>query len=166
MNIRHEHEHDRDTISEITKAAFETLAVSNHTEQYIIRALRESGALAISLVAEEVGAVVGHVAFSPVAVSDGSQGWYGLGPLSVKPDHQNRGIGSALVKRGLFLLKGLGAGGCVLVGEPGYYGRFGFRHIPGLTCEGVPDQYVLALPFAGEDPQGVVTFHPAFFVTE
>jgi putative acetyltransferase len=79
---------------------------------------------------------------SPVAVSEGSLDWYGLGPISVLPDLQKQGIGKCLMHGGLSSLKSLGAKGCVLVGDPGYYERFGFRSLPGLLVDGVPPQYV------------------------
>jgi putative acetyltransferase len=79
--IRRETDIDVGAIAAITVAAFKTLAISNHTEQFIIDALRAANALTVSLVAEWDGRVVGHVAFSPVTISDGSQKWYGLGPV-------------------------------------------------------------------------------------
>jgi putative acetyltransferase len=99
--IRDETESDAAAITRVTVAAFETLAVSNQTEQFIIEALRSAKALAVSLVAEMDGRVVGHIAFSPVAVSDGTTDWYGLGPVSVLPEYQRRGIGKALIQEGL-----------------------------------------------------------------
>ena len=90
--IRSETESDTEAISEVTEAAFETLAVSNHTEQFIVHALRRANALVVSLVAEADGKVVGHIAFSPVIISDGSADWYGLGPISVLPELQRQGI--------------------------------------------------------------------------
>jgi putative acetyltransferase len=162
MIIRSEVESDIEIIAEVTKAAFETLAISRHTEQFIIKALRAAGALTVSLVAEIDGEVVGHVAFSPVTISDGNPHWYGLGPVSVLPKHQRQGIGTALIQEGLSLLKARGAQGCVLVGDPAYYQRFGFRNLPVLTLEGVPQEYFLALPFGEEPARGVVVFHSAF----
>jgi len=100
--------------------------------------LRAAGALTISLVAEAGGKVVGHIAFSPVTISDGSLNWYGLGPISVLPAYQQQGIGKALMREGLLRLKALGANGCVLAGDPGYYERFSFRSFPELNHEGVP----------------------------
>ena len=82
MVIRDEKPSDREVISDGTSAAFRNLAISNHTEQFIIRALRDAGALTVSLVAEIDGRVVGHIAFSPVTISDGSSDWYSLGPIS------------------------------------------------------------------------------------
>lgn len=160
--IRDEADADVNAIAEVTAAAFKTLAISNHTEQFIIEALRAANALKISLVAEVEGRVVGHIAFSPVTISDGSADWYGLGPLSVLPAYQRQGIGSALVRQGLSRLEGLGARGCCLVGHPEYYRRFGFRSIPGLVHAGVPEEVFLALAFDGRIPQGFVEFHEGF----
>ena len=160
--IRPETAADADAITEVTLAAFKTLAISRHTEQYIVAALRAAKALTISLVAERGGRVVGHIALSPVTISDGSRDWYGLGPISILPELHRRGIGSALMREGLALLKGLNAQGCCLVGDPNYYVRFGFKNIPGFIHEGVPPEFVLALPMGGRAPQGTVEFHEGF----
>lgn len=84
--IRDEKSTDFSVISEVTIAAFETMEISNHTEQFIIDALRSAKALTVSLVAEAGGIVVGYIALSPVIISDGTKDWYGLGPVSVHPD--------------------------------------------------------------------------------
>jgi len=163
--IRNETSADENAITEVTVAAFKTLDISHHTEQFIVAALRAAGSLAVSLVAELDGRVVGHIAFSPVALSDGTRAWYGLGPVSVLPKHQRQGIGQALVKEGLSRLKALHAQGCCLVGHPEYYRQFGFRNAPGLALEGVPPEFFFALPFDGPMPQGAVAFHEAFGAT-
>lgn len=163
--VRPETPADVGAIGEVTAAAFATLAVSQHTEQHVVRALREAGALAVSLVAEVGGQVVGHVAFSPVRIGDGTAGWYGLGPVSVLPEHQRRGIGRALIERGLALVRERGGQGCALVGDPGYYVRFGFRSVPGLVHAGVPPEVFLVLPFTDDVPQGEVVFHEEFRAT-
>ncbi|MBN1695747.1 N-acetyltransferase, partial [candidate division WOR-3 bacterium] len=111
MIIREETTSDIDAISQVTIEAFKTLGVSNHTEQFIIKALRAAGALTLSLVAEIDGRVVGHIAFSPVTISDGVKDWYGLGPISVLPEYQRKGIGKALIQEGLSRLKCLDARG-------------------------------------------------------
>jgi putative acetyltransferase len=162
MIIRNETNSDIEAISEVTIAAFRSLPISNQTEQFIINALRRANALTISLVAEVDGQVTGHIAFSPVTISDGSINWYGLGPISVLPEHQKRGIGKSLVNEGLSLLKAMGSKGCALVGDPGYYQRFGFKNIPGLIYEGIPQEFFLALPLDKEIPQGTVVFHKGF----
>jgi len=163
--IRKETPSDIPVITEITVEAFSTLEVSDHTEQYVVDALRAAGALTLSLVAEYNGEVVGHIAFSPVTMSDGIPDWYGLGPVSVLPEFQRSGIGSALINEGLTRLKRLGARGCCLVGHPDYYPRFGFENASGLTLEGVPPEVFFVLPFAGLIPQGSVCFHQAFTAT-
>ena len=160
--IRNEKDTDVSAISEVTVAAFKTLDVSNQTEQFIIEALRAAGALTISLVAEKDGRLVGHIAFSPVKISDGTQNWFGLGPVSVLPEYQRQGIGKALIEEGLKRLKEMGARGCCLVGHPQYYRKFGFKNEPGLVCEGVPREVFFALSFDGHIPQGTVMFHEGF----
>ena len=160
--IRSETSADVSAIADVTVAAFKTLAISNHTEHFIVDALRAAGALTVSLVAEADGRVVGHVAFSPVTISDGTLSWYGLGPVSVLPEYQRRGIGSALIQEGISRLKDLGARGCCLVGHPEYYGRFGFQNVRGLAVPGVPEEAFFALSFDGHMPQGIVEFHEAF----
>jgi putative acetyltransferase len=160
--IRNETDADVAAITEVTIAAFKTLEISNHTEQFIIKALRAAKALTVSLVAELNGRVIGHIAFSPVSISDGTQNWYGLGPFSVLPEYQRKGIGRALIQEGLSRLKGLNAKGCCLVGHPEYYRKVGFKNIPRLVHEGVPPEVFLALCFDGHSPQGTVTFHEGF----
>jgi len=160
--IRLERASDVDAIGQVTQAAFKNHPISRQTEHYIVDALRASSALSISLVAERDGQVVGHAAFSPVNISDGAKDWYGIGPLSVLPTYQRQGVGKALMNEGLRLLKEMGASGCVLVGDPGYYERFGFRSVPELAHEGVPQENVLALHLRNHRPTGTVTFHPAF----
>jgi putative acetyltransferase len=160
--VRNETQDDVCAITEVTIAAFNTLAISNHTEQFIIAALRAAKALTVSLVAEMDGQVIGHIAFSPVTMSDGTPHWYGLGPVSVMPAHQRRGIGKALITEGLSRLKDLNAQGCCLVGHPDYYIKFGFKNVAGLVHEGVPQEVFFALSFDGHIPQGTVDFHEGF----
>ena len=162
LQLRHETPADAAAIEHLTRAAFLAAPHTSHTEQFIVNALRRAGALSVSLVAEDDAAVVGHVALSPVSVSDGSSGWYGLGPLSVAPQRQGQGIGSRLVRQALAELRGRGAAGCVLLGDPAYYGRFGFKPEPTLVLPGVPPEYFQALSFGGAVPAGTVAYHPAF----
>ena len=160
--IRSETCADVDAITEVTAAAFKSLAISGHTEQFVITALRAAKALTVSLVAELDGRVIGHIAFSPVIMSDGTPDWYGLGPVSVLPEYQRQGIGKALIHEGLSRLKALNAKGCCLVGHPNYYRKFGFQNAPELALEGVPPEFFFALPFDGHVPTGSVTFHEGF----
>jgi putative acetyltransferase len=162
--IRGETNKDIEAIAELTISAFKALEVSQHTEQFIITALRKAKALSLSLVAEIDGTIVGHIAFSPITISDGTKDWYGLGPVSVLPSHQRKGIGTSLICEGLSRLKTLGAMGCYVVGHPTYYTRFGFENITCLSMKGVPQNVFFALSFDGYTPEGEVAFHPAFQV--
>ena len=160
--IRSETDADVHAIAEVTIAAFKTLEISRHTEQFVIAALRAANALTLSLVAEVDGRVVGHIAFSPLTIADGTRDWYGLGPVSVLPEYQRQGIGKALIQEGLSRLKAMNAQGCCLVGHPDYYRQFGFKNVPELVLEGVPQEVFFVLSFDGHTPQGAVTFHDGF----
>lgn len=164
MEIRSETPADIAAIEAVTVAAFQPAAHTQHTEQFIAAALRRSGALTVSLVAEEE-VVVGHVAVSPVTVSGGVAGWYGLGPVSVAPACQGRGVGRALVERALAELRAQGAAGCVVLAEQDYYARFGFVAEPALVLADVPAEYFQALAFIGPPPSGTVAYQPAFAAT-
>ncbi len=171
ITIRVEQPSDTDKIHDLTTAAFLNAPHTDHTEQFIVKALRESGALTISLVAElvdeNVEQIVGHVAISPIVISDGYKAWYGLGPISVEPRLQGKGIGSKLMRAAIDALKEMHANGCVVLGDPDYYSRFGFKVVDGLVLPDVPPEYFMALSlghgiFEGDHPQGEVTYHPAF----
>ena len=160
--IRGEAEGDAPVIHALIREAFANAEHRSGTEQHIVDALREAGALAASLVAQASGSVVGHVAFSPVMLSTGEHGWFGLGPVSVLPVLQRSGIGSRLVARGLELLREHGAAGCVVLGDPNFYGRFGFRASCGPVLPGVPPAYFQSLAFGARVPAATVHYHPAF----
>jgi putative acetyltransferase len=172
MLLRPETPADSAAIRAVNLAAFAVHPFSRQTEHLIVEALREAGALAVSLVAEADcepeceggGEVVGHIAFSRAPLDGLDLGWYLLGPVAVLPGLQRRGIGSALVRAGLDRLRELGARGCVLVGDPAFYTRLGFRQAASLAYPGVPGEYVLCLPLAGPEPAGEVGHHPAFDV--
>jgi len=153
------------SIAYVTEEAFKTLEISNQTEHFIINALRAAGALTISLVAEMDGNVIGHIAFSPVTMSDGTSGWYGLGPVSVLPHFQHQGVGKALIEEGLSRLSDINAKGCCLVGHPDYYRKFGFKNVTDLVHEGVPQEAFFVLSYDGNIPQGKVAFHDTFKAT-
>lgn len=164
--IRHELGSDAGAIETVTTAAFLNAPHTAHTEQFIVAALRRAGAMTISLVAEHHGEVIGHVAVSPVVLSDGSAGWYGLGPISVLPEHQRTGIGSMLMRRVLEQLRERGASGCMLVGDPHFYHRFGFRAEPRLVYPGIPPEFFMAVAFKQPMPSATVRFHDAFDARE
>ncbi|GAB4290215.1 MAG: N-acetyltransferase [Coriobacteriia bacterium] len=162
--IRPETPGDVPAIRRVNVEAFVDHPVSRQTEHLIVEALRGAGALEISLVADADGEVVGHIAFSAARIADAREGWRLLGPVAVLPDRQGEGIGRALVEAGLAELRSRGARGCVLVGDPAFYGRFGFAAVPGVTVKGVPPEYVLCLPLSGDTPRGEVEHHPAFSI--
>lgn len=161
MRIRPEIASDATRIDTVVTEAFKTAAHASGTEAQIVRLLRADGALQLSLVAEEDGVIRGYVAVSAARIGDAA-GWSLFGPLAVSPERQRQGIGSALMTEALARLRGA-ARGAVLVGDPTYYRRFGFRVWPGLFLPGVPDYATLALPLEpGVEPAGELFLHPAF----
>jgi putative acetyltransferase len=162
IEITNEIAADVAAIRAVTISAFLHAQHTSHTEQFIVDALRVAGQLTVSLVAKVDGTVVGHIAISPVSLSDCAVGWYGLGPLSVAPEYQRSGIGSRLVGEALRVLRERGASGCVLLGEPRYYNRFGFRADPDLKLPGVPPEYFQAIAFDDSQPRGDISYHAAF----
>ncbi|WP_299196160.1 N-acetyltransferase [uncultured Erythrobacter sp.] len=163
ITIRPEAAGDEDTIFALTEAAFADMPFSDADEQHVITRLRDDGDLTLSLVAEDAERIVGHIAFSPVTITGGAKGWFGLGPVSVWPEFHHRGIGGALIKRGIADLRAAGAKGIVLLGSNVYYPRFGFAHVPELTYPGPPPEYFQALLLDGEMPSGEVSYAPGFY---
>jgi len=164
MHIRQERPEDAQEIHLLTEAAFKETPYGVQNEARIVHALRSAGGLTLSLVAIEDGEIIGHAAFSPVKINGASSEWYGLGPVSVRPDRQRRGTGQALFRDGLQGLRSLQAAGCVVLGDPAYYGRFGFRSDPELTYGNVPPEYFQRLAFTTYVPRGEVSYHPGFDV--
>ncbi|MGX7951378.1 GNAT family N-acetyltransferase [Tsuneonella sp. HG249] len=162
ISIRPERPSDETAIHAVTEAAFRTQPYSDGSEPDLIDRLRRDGDLTLSLVAQQAGAIVGHIAFSRVTISDGTSDWYGLGPVSVLPEFQGRQSGGQLIRHGLRALAGKGARGVVLLGSPDYYRRFGFEHDPGLTYPGPPAEFFQRLVITGPAPSGVVRYAPAF----
>lgn len=160
--IRQERPEDVAAIATVIAEAFVGHPHSNQTEGLLVEGLRAAGALAVSMVAEEKGGIVGHIAFSRVAIDGAEPGWMIMAPLAIRPTWQRQGIGRSLVRVGLEAIRIRGARGCVLVGDPAYYGPFGFVANPGLVHAGVPPQYVLGLSFGDPLPEGEITCHPAF----
>jgi putative acetyltransferase len=161
--VRAESLADISAIRLVAELAFDDAENPNNSEPLIIEALRQAGALSLSLVAEYRSAIIGHIAISPVTMTTDVPGWFALGPLSVRPDLQKRGVGSDLVKEALRMLKEHGAAGCVVLGEPKFYQRFGFRPEPGLILHGIQPDLFQAITFVGRAPFGIVSYHPAFY---
>lgn len=162
ITIRLEQPGDSAPISEVTAAAFLEATHTCGHEADLVEWLRAAGALALSLVAEKNGEIIGHVAASPVKIAQSSGQWFGVGPISVMPKYQRQGIGSQLMRAVLERMRATGARGCVLVGDPSFYRRFGFEPDPNLQVPEVPPEVCLALRFVPSEDCGVVTFHPAF----
>jgi len=161
-DIRPERSDDAAEIRQIVAAAFADAPHSDGTEGAIVDALRADDALTLSLVAVADGKITGHVAFSPVTIDGSDVGWFGLGPVAASPDRRRQGIGGALVRAGLDRLRDRGAGGCVVLGDPGYYQRFGFAADPQLRYPDAPAPYFMRLAFGPESPAGRVAYHPGF----
>lgn len=160
--IRPEEPRDHAAIGVVTQAAFADAPHSDGSEVRIIERLRADGDLALSLVAEDCDRIVGHVAISPVEISDSSVGWYGLGPIAVLPSLQRQKIGSRLMQRAIADMRMQGARGLVLLGDPAYYARFGFEHDPALRYPGPPPRYFQRLVVDGDAPSGDVRYARAF----
>lgn len=159
ITVRPERAADVARIHAVHEACFPTDA-----EARLVVALRAGGELVVSLVAELHGVVVGHVAFSPVTVSEASSG-RGLAPVAVLGEHRRRGVAAQLIREGIVRCRDEGCGYVVVLGDPAYYGRFGF--VPARTV-GLRDAYgggdafqVLAL-IDGAVPQGLVSYASAF----
>ena len=135
---------------------------SNGSEAPIIDQLRNDRDLTLSLVAEHENQIIGHIAFSPVTINGDNRGWFGLGPVSVDPGFQKQGVGSQLINMGLSKIKQKGTPGCVLIGNPAYYHRFGFQSDGNLIYGEVPLPIVQWLSFGNETPNGVLKYASAF----
>jgi predicted N-acetyltransferase YhbS len=129
--IRRETDADFSAVEEVVRRAFENEPHSDHTEHGLVARLRDSSAFVpeLSLVAEADGVCVGHILFTRLPIRDGKTEFpsLALAPLSVRPDFQRRGIGSALIREGHRLARDLGFGSAIVLGHPGYYPRFGYR---------------------------------------
>jgi putative acetyltransferase len=160
--IRPEIASDALAISAVIDAAFKGMPYAEGDEAELLHELRRQSALSVSLVAEQNGQVIGQVAFSPAYATNNSNGWYSLGPIAVLPAHQGTGVGSALMREGLAALQHLNAQGCILVGHPQLYAKFGFIHAPDNAPADEPPEYFMLKQFHGATPSGAFAFHAAF----
>jgi putative acetyltransferase len=163
--IRPERPDDVPGIHAVHAASFPTDA-----EARLVDLLRAAGRLRVSLVAEVDRRVVGHVAFSPVTAASGAVG-IGLAPVAVVEAYRRRGIAADLIRAGLEACRAAGFGWAVVLGEPAYYARFGFRPAAefGLIDEygGGPAFQAMEL-HAGNLPvgAGLVRYAPEFAAVE
>lgn len=164
FTIRPEQGADEEAIYDLVKRAFAPMPFSGGDEQDLVNALRMQGDLALSLVAVDPdGTVIGHIGFSPVTIDGAACNWFQMAPVSVTPELQHKGIGSALIKAGIEQLRGQGARGVAVVGNPVYYERFGFALSPGLAPLSEHDlPYFRAMVLSGELPTGTLRYAPAF----
>ncbi|MDP6491708.1 MAG: N-acetyltransferase [Kiritimatiellia bacterium] len=127
MKIRTAMPRDRDDVRNVHLSAFAEDERESVAKLAADLLSEETTPPTISLVAETEGAIVGHVAFSPVTIGDDRdfQG-YVLAPLAVTPDHQKARVGTQLVEDGIRRLSGTGVDIVFVYGDPRYYGRFGF----------------------------------------
>jgi putative acetyltransferase len=160
MLIRNEIDTDPPAIRAVVTEAMKMLPQSTGKEAAIIDRLRADNALSLSLVAEDGGEVVGYLAVSQARIGVVS-GWGLIGPVVVKPLRQGQGIGSALMAEAILRLE-TSCKGAALVGDPGYYSRFGFRAFANLRLGDCPPQFVQALPFNAIEPEGELIHHSAF----
>ncbi|MBN1163805.1 MAG: N-acetyltransferase [Candidatus Krumholzibacteriota bacterium] len=167
LKIRHEKSEEREIVAQINRQAF-----GDETESTLVASIRESEHFIpqLSLVAERDGRVVGHILFSPISIqqSDVTHPALALAPMAVLPDFQRRGIGAALIRRGLEECKRLKQQVVVLIGHPEYYPRFGFKPAReyGLSLDfDVPGEAFMVLELekgALKKIGGVVKYPPAF----
>lgn len=165
MNIREEQPADVDKIWKVNSEAFETDVEAN-----LVNALRSSGCVYISLVAETDGEIIGHIFFTPVKLTENKNNLniIGLAPMAVSSQFQNKGIGSKLVNTGLEYCKSRGYDAVVVLGHPAYYPKFGF--VPsikyGIKSEyDVPDDVFMILelvPEALKGHKGIIKYNEEF----
>ena len=163
VGIRLEQAGDEEAIYKVTADAFRGRPYADGDEQDLVNQLRELGQLTLSLVAMDGDQLVGQITFSPVTLSDGSEPWFGLGPVSVTPECQSQGIGSQLIRSGLDEISARGALGCVLTGKPEYYQRFGFDLAPNNVPKGEPREFFQLKLLSASKAEGIFAFHPAFY---
>ena len=161
--VRSEHEGDEAAIHRLTAEAFADKPYSGGQEANVIDRLRLRGRLSLSLVALEGERLVGQVSFSPVVLTSGTVPWFGLGPVAVLPGFQGRGFGDRLIRAGLKQISARSALGCVLVGNPAYYRRFGFEPAPENAPVNEPAEFFMLKVLGKLAPQGRFSFDAAFY---
>ncbi len=161
--IRPETPEDHQAIFDIIQRAFAPMPYAGGDEQLLPNRFRDANILACSLVAESDSSVIGQITLTPALSADGSTGWYAIGPLAVEPALKHQGIGSMLMRAAIQWMREQAATGCVLVGNPDYYSRFGFRLYPDLAPAGEPAEFYQMLSFDDLEPNHVVHFHPLFY---
>ncbi len=160
--IRPEEPQDGEAIYDLTRRAFAPMPFAAGDEQDLVNVLRNAGALSLSLVAEQNGEIIGHIALSPATHESGDGDWFVLGPISVDPALQKKGVGATLIAQAKAWMTAKKARGCILVGDPNYYRRHGFLPAPAHSPENEPSEYFMVLVLHGSIPAGRFSFHRAF----
>jgi putative acetyltransferase len=158
--MRLEEPRDAAQIRDLLEASFPGFG-----EAILVDRLRSDGDLDLSLVAEDQGVVIGYVAFSRLMIEDGDHPFHAvaLAPLAVYPEYQQQGVATRLVREGHACLAAMGATLSVVVGEPGYYSRFGYsnRRAAHFECE-YQSPYLMALSFGAAPWEGRLVYPTAF----
>ncbi len=160
--IRKEQAGDEDEIHALTLRAFDGHPYSDGDEADVIRLLRADGDLLLSLVAEEDGTLVAQASYSRAILSNEEEGWMVIGPIAVDPEHQGKGIGRALMAEGEQRLRELGAKGITVLGDPQFYGRFGYVQHTAMTLEGELGEYLQVKSFGADIPAATITYAQGF----
>jgi len=161
--LRLERPDEIDDIGKVIQLAFANSPYGDQQEHLIVHKLRQAGALSLSLIAIISNRIVGFAGTSPVGISDHSNDWYGLGPVAVLPDLCGKGIGSMLVEEILHRLQLSGAAGCVVLGDPDYYRRFGFSPDDSLSFADFDPELFQSIRFNDTLAHGEVSYHAAFY---
>ena len=171
--IRQEEQKDHPAVFKLIQQAFESEALSDHKEQFLVERLRQSSAFIpeLSIVAEQNNRVVGYILLTRITIQTEKQTWnsLALAPVAVSPSHQGKGIGGELIQYAHKQAKTLGEKSVVLLGHAHYYPRFGYK---------TADSYQIQLPFEApsencmaveliegglDEVQGIVHYPAAFF---
>jgi putative acetyltransferase len=163
LSIRAATPRDRDAIRKVEEHAFGQMA-----EAGLVDALVDAGDAIVELVAEDDGQIVGHVLFSRLLVADGAKKFpaVALAPLAVEPSFHRSGIGGALVREAHVRLKAGGETLSVVLGDPVYYGRFGYSHERAAGFEGEYQCDALQALAWGEAPKKGGLVYPQAFSSE
>lgn len=162
ISIRPEAPGDEAAIHALTTRAFDGHPYSDGDEADVIDRLRDDGDLLFSLVAVDGEVIVGQATYSLAKLSNGDAGWAVLGPIAVEPSRHGEGIGRALIVRGEETMKAHGLSGITVLGDPEFYGRFGFQLGTSLRLEGELAEFLQVKSFGDPIPAATLSYAPAF----
>jgi len=173
ITLRQETEKDYPEVFQVVKKAFETLDISDHTEQFLVERLRKTNAFIpeLSIVAEYDNQIVGHIMLTKIKIENDNDSFESLtlAPVSVKPEFQRQGIGGKLITESHRIAKELGYKSIVVVGHETYYPKFGYRPAStyNITCSfDVPDENLMIIELVEnglKDVSGTIIYPKEFF---